>query len=133
RSIRTGWFSLVLPALLLQYLGQGALLLEHPEFAQQPFFYLAPGWAVIPLVVLATGATVIASQSVISGTFSLTMQAVQWGYLPGLTGRGTSEKRYGQIYVPPVNWALMFAAIALVVGFGESSELAAAFGMAVSG
>ncbi|MGI8440807.1 MAG: potassium transporter Kup [Thermoleophilaceae bacterium] len=133
RPIRRAWFVLVLPALLLNYMGQGALLLSDPAAAGNPFFLLAPGWALIPLVVLATLATIIASQAVISGAFSVTRQAVQLGFLPFLTIRQTSEKAIGQIYVPAVNWSLLAAVVALVVGFGSSSALASAYGIAVTG
>jgi KUP system potassium uptake protein len=132
RPIRLGWFGLALWALLLNYFGQGALVLTDPEAAHSPFYRLAPTWAVWPLVALATGATVIASQAVISGAFSLTHQAVQLGYAPRLAISHTSAEERGQIYVAPVNWMLLIAACALVVGFGSSSNLAAAYGMAVS-
>jgi KUP system potassium uptake protein len=131
RPIRLVWFSVVMPALLLNYFGQGALLISEPESASNPFFLLAPTWALYPLVALATAATVIASQAVISGAFSITMQAVQFGFLPRLTITHTSSREFGQIYIPSVNWALMAACIVLVIGFGESSNLAAAYGIAV--
>jgi len=133
RPIRRAWFALVLPALLLNYMGQGALLLSDPAAASNPFFLLAPGWALIPMVVLATLATIIASQAVISGAFSVTRQAVQLGFLPFLTIRQTSERAIGQIYVPAVNWSLFVAIVVLVVGFGSSSALASAYGIAVTG
>ncbi|MGK7312203.1 MAG: potassium transporter Kup [Candidatus Longimicrobiales bacterium M2_2A_002] len=132
RPIRLTWFVLVLPALLLNYFGQGALVLGDPALIEQPFFSMAPGWGLIPLVVLTTAATVIASQAVISGAFSLTRQAVQLGYLPRLTVHHTSEKRIGQIYIPAVNAVLMLACIGLVLGFRTSSSLAAAYGVAVT-
>jgi len=132
RPIRLAWFVLVLPALVLNYFGQGALLLEDPAAAESPFYLLAPEWALIPLVALATVATVIASQAVISGAFSLTHQAIQLGYCPRLAVSHTSAEESGQIYVAPVNWALMLAACALVVGFGSSTNLAAAYGLAVT-
>jgi KUP system potassium uptake protein len=132
RPIRLAWFALVLPALLLNYFGQGALLLAHPEEAHHPFYALAPRWALIPLVLLATVATVIASQAVISGAFSQTRQAIQLGYLPRLRIVHTSAERIGQIYIPEVNWLLMVCTIALVLGFGSSSRLAAAYGVAVT-
>jgi KUP system potassium uptake protein len=132
RPIRAAWFACVLPALLLSYFGQGALLLGDPGTSANPFYHLAPAWARYPLVALATAATVIASQAMISGAFSLTHQAIQLGYSPRLSVRHTSAHASGQIYVAPVNWALMLAACALVVGFGSSSNLAAAYGMAVS-
>jgi KUP system potassium uptake protein len=132
RPIQLGWFSLVFPALLLNYLGQGALLLENPAAIENPFFLLAPKWALYPLVALSTAATVIASQAVISGAFSLTLQAVQFGYLPRMTIRHTSHTQYGQIYVPFVNWALLVATIALVLEFQRATELAAAYGIAVT-
>ncbi len=132
RPIRMTWFGVVLPMLMLNYFGQGALIINEPEAVEHPFFLLAPDWALYPLVALATFATVIASQAVISGAFSLTRQAVQLGYLPRLTIEHTSERQIGQIYVPSVNWALMVACIGLVLGFGESSKLAAAYGVAVT-
>ena len=131
--IRFGWFSLVMPALLLNYFGQGALLIRDPGAVVNPFYLLAPAWALYPMVVLATWATVIASQAVISGAFSLTRQAIQLGYLPRLEIRHTSEQEIGQVYLPRVNWALMIAVVAVVVGFGSSSGLAAAYGIAVVG
>jgi len=132
RPIRMTWFAIVLPALLLNYFGQGALLLHQPEAAHQPFYRLAPGWGRYPLVLLATAATVIASQAVISGAFSLTRQAVQLGYSPRVEIRHTSPEEIGQIYVPDVNWVLMLATIGLVLGFQTSSQLAAAYGVAVT-
>ncbi|MFL5560178.1 MAG: potassium transporter Kup [Gemmatimonadaceae bacterium] len=132
RPIRITWFYFVLPALLLNYFGQGALVLVDPEAATHPFFRLAPHWALIPLVVLTTAATVIASQAVISGAFSLTRQAVQLGYLPRLDIQHTSTTQIGQIYIPGLNWVLMIACIGLVVGFRSSSNLAAAYGVAVT-
>jgi KUP system potassium uptake protein len=132
RPIRIVWFTLVLPALLLNYFGQGAHLLHSPEGATNPFFHMAPAWSRYPLVALSTVATVIASQAVISGAFSLTRQAVQLGYSPRVNIRHTSEREIGQIYIPAVNWVLMFAAIGLVVTFRESSNLAAAYGVAVT-
>ena len=130
--IRLTWFGLVLPCLLLNYFGQGALLVQRPAAVENPFFLMAPEWALYPLVVLATAATVIASQAVISGAFSLTRQAIQLGYLPRLRIEHTSEKEIGQIYLPGVNWTLMFACIALVLGFRSSSNLAAAYGVGVT-
>jgi KUP system potassium uptake protein len=130
--IRRGWFSLVFPALGLNYLGQGALLMHNPEVAHSPFFQMAPAWAMLPLVLLATAATVIASQALITGTYSLTLSAVQLGYLPRINIRHTSEHARGQIYIPSVNWALMLACLALVVAFRTSSNLAAAYGVAVT-
>jgi len=132
RPIRLVWFSLVLPSLLLNYFGQGALLLSNPEALENPFYHLAPTWALIPLVVLATAATIIASQAVISGSFSITMQAVQLGFSPRLMVSHTSAKERGQIYVPAINWVLMFSCIGLVIGFGSSSNLAAAYGFSVT-
>lgn len=129
--IRWAWFVLVLPALVLNYFGQGALLLAHPDITQ-PFYRLAPHWALYPLVILATLAAVIASQAVISGVFSLTRQAVHLGQLPRFGIIQTSRESYGQIYIPAVNWALMVATIALVAGFQSSGDLAAAYGVAVS-
>ncbi len=132
KPIQMAWFLLVLPALLLNYFGQGALLMRNPAAIENPFFLLAPSWAVLPLVVLSTGATIIASQAVISGSFSLARQAVQLGYSSRLVIRHTSPSHIGQIYVPSVNWALMVATIALVGAFGSSDNLAAAYGVAVT-
>ena len=131
RPIRIAWFALVLPALFLNYLGQGALVLENPEAASNPFFRLAPSWALYPLVALATAAAVIASQALISGSFSLTMQAVQLGYVPRVAIEHTSSSERGQIYIPWINWVLMVACIGLVLGFRSSENLAAAYGIAV--
>ncbi len=130
--IRLSWFAFVLPALYLHYMGQGALIMSSPEMPEHPFFEMAPAWALVPLVLLAGAATVIASQAVISGAFSLTAQAIQLGYCPRLDVQHTSARERGQIYIPSVNWALMVACIALVLGFGSSSRLAAAYGIAVS-
>jgi KUP system potassium uptake protein len=130
--IRLTWFAVVLPALTLNYLGQGALLLIEPDAAVNPFYRMAPAWALYPLVVLATAAAVIASQAIISGAFSLTMQAIQLGYSPRLRAIYTSERIIGQIYVPVVNWGLMIACVALVLGFRTSSNLAAAYGVAIT-
>src|SRR5215203_815841 len=132
RPIRLSWFAFVLPALLLNYFGQGALVLSDASAAEHPFFRLAPSWALLPLVVLSTLATVIASQAVISGAFSLTRQAVQLGYLPRVDIEHTSETEGGQIYIPGLNWVLMIACIGLVIGFRSSSRLAAAYGVAVT-
>ncbi len=132
RPIRMAWFALVLPALLLNYFGQGALLLANPQAIEQPFFLLAPDWALIPLVLLATAAAIIASQALISGAFSLTQQAIQLGYAPRLDIQHTSHHEMGQVYVPQVNWALMVSTIVIVIGFGSSTALAAAYGIAVT-
>jgi KUP system potassium uptake protein len=132
RPIRLAWFGLVLPALLLNYFGQGALLLGNPAAAEQPFFLLAPGWALLPLVGLATAAAIIASQALISGAFSLTRQAIQLGYCPRLDVEHTSRQEIGQVYVPQLNWALMVSTLVIVVGFGSSTALAAAYGIAVT-
>ncbi|MDQ1592237.1 MAG: system potassium uptake protein [Pyrinomonadaceae bacterium] len=132
RPIRLAWFTLVLPALLLNYLGQGALLIENPAAAENPFYRLAPEWALYPLIVLASAAAIIASQALISGAFSLTMQAIQLGFMPRLKIEHTSSTERGQIYIPALNWALMIGCIAIVVGFGSSSNLAAAYGVAVT-
>ncbi|MBI2188116.1 MAG: potassium transporter Kup [Acidobacteria bacterium] len=129
--IRLAWFALVLPALVLNYLGQGALLLLQPA-ASQPFFLLAPSWALGPLVVLATTAAIIASQALISGSFSITRQAIQLGLAPRLDVEHTSARAMGQIYVPQVNWALMIATVAIVIGFRSSGAVAAAYGIAVT-
>jgi KUP system potassium uptake protein len=133
RPIRLAWFGLVLPALLLNYFGQGALLIRDPAALVNPFYLLAPAWALYPLVALATSAAVIASQAVISGAFSLTRQAVQLGYLPRMEIRHTSERAIGQVYLPRINRILMVAVVAVVVGFGSSGALAAAYGIAVVG
>jgi KUP system potassium uptake protein len=133
RPIGLAWLAIVLPALLLNYFGQGALLLREPEALANPFYQLAPSWALYPIVVLATAATIIASQAVISGVFSLTRQAVQLGYLPRLEIRHTSAQAIGQVYLPRINWLLMAAVIAVVVGFGSSGRLAGAYGIAVVG
>jgi KUP system potassium uptake protein len=132
RPIRVSWFVVVLPALALNYFGQGAMVLVEPEAAVNPFFRMTPPWALYPMVVLATAAAVIASQAIISGAFSLTMQAIQLGYMPRLKVNYTSERVIGQIYVPVVNWALMICCIGLVLGFGSSSNLAAAYGVAIT-
>ncbi|EKY3199734.1 low affinity potassium transporter Kup [Cronobacter turicensis] len=131
--IRVAWFSVVLPSLVLNYFGQGALLLKTPEAIKNPFFLLAPDWALIPMLILATLATVIASQAVISGVFSLTRQAVRLGYLSPMRIIHTSEMESGQIYIPVVNWMLYFAVVIVIVSFEHSSNLAAAYGIAVTG
>lgn len=133
RPIRFAWGTLVFPALALNYLGQGALILDQPEAVANPFFLLAPGWALLPLVILAAMATVIASQAVITGAFSLTHQAVQLGLLPRMEVRHTSPEHVGQIYIPKVNLLLFVVVIALVLTFQTSSALAGAYGIAVSG
>jgi len=130
--IRIAWFTLVLPALVLNYLGQGALLLTNGDAARQPFFLLAPEWALFPLVGIATAAAIIASQALISGAFSLTQQAIQLGYAPRLSIEHTSSHEMGQVYVPQVNFALMLSTVLIVIGFGSSSALAAAYGIAVT-
>ena len=130
--IRIAWFGLVMPGLVLNYFGQGALLLANPATVANPFYMLAPPWALYPMVVLATWATVIASQAVISGAFSISGQAVQLGLLPQLTVRHTSAHTMGQIYVPAINWLLLAGVVLLVLGFQSSSNLAAAYGIAVS-
>ncbi|HYO15975.1 MAG TPA: potassium transporter Kup [Thermoanaerobaculia bacterium] len=136
RPIRLAWFTMVLPALLLNYFGQGAVLLHHPDAAAHPFFgltqKLSTSWLLYPMVVLATVATVIASQAVISGAFSLTRQAVQLGYMPRIEIVHTSTREIGQIYIPSVNWLLMFSTFGLVLGFQKSTNLAAAYGVAVT-
>ncbi len=131
--IRLDWFALVLPALVLNYFGQGALVLAHPEALDSPFFRLFPGWMLYPMTVLATVATVIASQAVISGAFSLSQQAMQLSLLPRLDVHQTSEEAIGQVYVPQMNWLLMVAVIGLVLSFRSSDALAAAYGIAVVG
>jgi len=132
RHIRLAWFSVVMPALTLNYFGQGALLLEKPEAVKNPFYMMAPDWALLPLVVLATMATVIASQALITGAFSVTKQVVQLGYLPRLNVQHTSVRDTGQIYIPFVNWGLFVAIVLAVVMFRSSSNLAAAYGIAVT-
>lgn len=131
--IRLSWFSFVLPALVLNYFGQGALLLHNPKAIDNPFYLLGPDWTLIPMVLLATAATVIASQAVISGAFSVAKQSIQMGFLPRMEIRQTSDKAQGQIYVPFTNWTLYLAVIFLVFTFQSSSNLAAAYGIAVTG
>ena len=131
RPIRIAWFAVVLPSLVLNYLGQGALLLLDST-VDHPFFLLAPSWGLLPLVVLSTAAAIIASQALISGSFSITRQAIQLGLAPRLEVEHTSAREMGQIYVPQVNWALMLATLVIVIGFGSSSALAAAYGIAVT-
>lgn len=130
--IQLSWFSLVLPSLLLNYFGQGALLLKNPAAVANPFYHLAPTWALYPLVVLATVATIIASQAVISGVFSLAAQSVNMGYLPQMEIRHTSDEKRGQIYVPLANWLMLLGAVWLVIGFHSSAGLAGAYGITVS-
>ena len=130
--IRTAWYGIVLPALLLNYAGQVALFLGDPAMGGNPFFRLAPSWSIYPLVGLATVATIVASQAIITGSFSLTRQAMQLGWFPGMLIRQTSSEEYGQIYVPFVNWTMMVMTIALAVSFGSSDRLAGAYGTAVS-
>ena len=132
RPIRTAWFSLVWPALLLNYFGQGALMLADPAAAKNPFYLMVPEWGLLPLIALASIAAVIASQAVISGAFSLTKQAIQLGYLPRFAISHTSEREQGQIYVPFVNWLMLIAIVLLVLGFKNSSNLASAYGIAVT-
>jgi KUP system potassium uptake protein len=132
-ALRTAWLRLVFPALLLNYFGQGAVLLGNPQALENPFYRLAPEWGLYPLVVLATTATIIASQAVISGAFSITRQAIQLGYLPRLEVQHTSEQEIGQVYVPRINTFLLVAVIILVLGFRSSGNLGAAYGIAVSG
>lgn len=130
--IRAAWFVAVLPALLINYAGQTALLMDKTTFTGNPFFLLAPSWAIYPLVVLSTLATIIASQAIITGSFSMTRQAMQLGWMPGVNIRQTSDKMYGQIYVPVVNWLMMIATVGITVGFGSSDRLSGAYGTAVS-
>jgi KUP system potassium uptake protein len=132
KPIRIDWFTIVLPSLLLNYFGQGALLLEKPEAAENPFYLLAPAWAIYPMILLAVAAAVIASQAVISGAYSLTMQAVQLGFSPRIKIDHTSRSQYGQIYIGGINWALMVGCILIVLAFRTSSNLAAAYGVAVT-
>lgn len=131
--IRLAWFGFVLPALILNYFGQGALILQNPETVKNPFYLLAPEWMLYPLIVLATMAAVIASQAVITGAFSVSRQALQLGYLPRMHVAHTSESEEGQIYMPRVNWGLMLGVMALVLSFKSSGNLAAAYGIAVTG
>jgi KUP system potassium uptake protein len=133
RPIRAAWLTVVMPSLILNYLGQGALLLSHPEKLENPFFLLYPDWALLPMVLLATVATIIASQAVISGAFSLTHQAMQLGLLPRMEMRRTSETEKGQIYIPRINWLLLIAVLYIVFAFKSSSALASAYGVAVTG
>jgi KUP system potassium uptake protein len=130
--IRTSWYGIVLPALLLNYAGQVALFLDDPAMDRNPFFRLAPAWSIYPLVGLATVATIIASQAIVTGSFSLTRQAMQLGWFPGVRIHQTSSEEYGQIYVPFVNWTMMVLTVALTVSFGRSDRLAGAYGTAVS-
>ncbi len=132
KAIQIAWFFLALPSLLLNYFGQGALLLREPEAVVNPFYHLAPGWALYPMVILATMATIIASQAVITGSFSLTQQAVQLGYLPRVNIIHTSEDERGQIYIPHVNWLLFLAIIFVVLEFRSSSNIAGAYGVALT-
>ena len=131
-AVRIAWFSLVAPALVLNYFGQGALLMLQPAALQNPFYLLFPGWALYPMIALATAATVIASQATISGAYSLTKQAVQLGFLPRMTIVHTSAREMGQVYIPSINWLLCAVVIAAVIGFGSSSRLAGAYGVAVT-
>jgi KUP system potassium uptake protein len=131
--IQLAWFGLVLPALVLNYFGQGALLMHTPSAIANPFYLLAPHWALYPLVILSTLATVIASQAVISGAFSMTRQAMQLGYAPRMEMQQTSAQQIGQIYLPGINWTLMLAVLVLILGFRTSTSLAAAYGIAVTG
>jgi KUP system potassium uptake protein len=133
RPIRLAWFLVVLPCLLLNYFGQSALLLVKPEAQANPFFSLAPEWALYPMIGVATAAAVVASQALISGAFSLTRQAVQLGYIPRVTIIHTSSTQIGQIYIPEVNWALWLGCLALVIGFRSATNLAGAYGIAVTG
>ncbi len=133
RPIVIAWFALVFPCLLLNYFGQGAYVLDHGEAVANPFFQMLPDWSQLPMVLLATAATVIASQAVITGAFSLTRQAVSLNILPRMTVLHTSETQQGQIYMPLVNGLLMIAVVLLVLGFGSSSHLGAAYGIAVTG
>ena len=133
RPIQTAWLSLVLPALALNYIGQGALLLRTPEAIKNPFFLSVPEWALIPLIALATLATIIASQAVISGAYSLTRQAIQLGFTPRMQINHTSETEIGQIYIPAVNWMLLVIVLLVVLGFRSSANLASAYGIAATG
>jgi KUP system potassium uptake protein len=130
--IRGSWYGIVLPSLLLSYAGQTAFLIDKGSVTGNPFFQMAPSWTIYPLVVLATMATIIASQAIITGSFSMTRQAMQLGWMPGVAIRQTSDRIYGQIYIPVVNWLLMIATLATTIGFGSSDRLAGAYGTAVS-
>lgn len=132
KPIRRAWYFFVLPALMLNYLGQGALVLENPEAARNPFYMGVPDWGLVPLIVLSTAATVMASQAVIAGSFSVAQQAMQMGYIPRLTVRHTSSSNISQIYIPAINWWMMAIVVGLVVGFGSSSALASAYGVSMS-
>ena len=133
KPVQLAWYGFVLPSLVLNYFGQGALILSYPEAAKNPFYLSAPDWVLIPLVALATVATIIASQAVISGAFSISRQAMQLGFMPRMEVQHTSEKEQGQIYLPAVNWGLLLAVVILVLGFKSSNNLAAAYGIAVTG
>jgi KUP system potassium uptake protein len=133
KAVRIAWFGLAAPALVLNYFGQGALLIANPKALENPFYLSYPGWALYPMVVLATAATIIASQATISGAYSMTRQAIQLGYLPRMDIEHTSAKTFGQIYIPAVNWTLLVIVAAAVVGFGSSTRLASAYGVAVMG
>jgi KUP system potassium uptake protein len=133
RPIARAWFVVVFPALMLNYMGQGSLILDSPHAISNPFYLLLPAWSRMPMVVLATVATLIASQAVISGAFSVTRQAVQLGFLPRLSIRHTSDETIGQVYMPAVNWTLFASVVVLVIGFGSSAKLATAYGIAVTG
>ncbi len=133
RPISRAWFFIVFPALTLNYMGQGSLIIDQPSAISNPFYLLLPDWAQVPMVLLATVATLIASQAVISGAFSVTRQAMQLGFLPRVAVRHTSGETIGQVYVPAVNWTLFVAVVALVIGFGSSAKLATAYGIAVTG
>jgi KUP system potassium uptake protein len=133
KAVGLSWLTLVYPCLMLNYMGQGALLLENPAAVENPFYLMAPEWARLPLVLIATAATIIASQAVISGAFSVTHQAVQLGFLPRLKTLHTSEKAVGQIYIPAINWGLLAMVLVLVLGFRESTRLASAYGISVIG
>lgn len=133
RAVRLAWFGLVLPALVLNYFGQGALLIANPQAISSPFYLAYPDWALYPMIGLATAATVIASQATISGAYSVTKQAIQLGYLPRMNIQHTSAREIGQVYVPALNWLLLVSVLAAVIGFGSSSKLASAYGVAVAG
>src|SRR5206468_4038382 len=133
RAVRIAWFGLAAPALVLNYFGQGALLITNPKALENPFYLSYPDWALYPMIVLATAATIIASQATISGAYSMTRQAIQLGYLPRMDIEHTSAKAFGQIYIPAVNWILLVVVAAAVIGFGSSTRLANAYGVAVMG
>ncbi len=133
RAISRAWFFVAFPALTLNYVGQASLILHSPEAVESPFYLLIPEWSRVPMIVLATCATLIASQAVISGAFSVTRQVAQLGFLPRVDIKHTSAETIGQVYLPAVNWTLFVLVVGVVLSFGSSSELATAYGIAVTG